>query len=95
MQFAGNRGQAAGGNNPLDMIQGAMKAYQTFSGDRSGSGGGGGGNFFDNMSMFYTTYSQKVKVTITIFRSFQTQLIKMLKKCMLSTNNLIKMAMVK
>ncbi|CAF0781979.1 unnamed protein product [Adineta ricciae] len=50
-QFAGNRGQA-GGSNPLDMIQGAMKAYETFSGDRSGSGSGGG-NFFDNMSSTY------------------------------------------
>ena len=33
------------------MIQGAMKAYKMFSGDKGhGSGGGGGGGFLDNIS---------------------------------------------
>lgn len=45
MQFTG--GGHGGGNNNLDMIQGAMKAYKMFSGDQ---GGEGGGNFFDNIS---------------------------------------------
>ncbi|CAF3932305.1 unnamed protein product [Rotaria sp. Silwood1] len=40
------------GNDNLDMIQGAMKAYKMFSGDKGQSGGGGGG-FLDNMSSTY------------------------------------------
>ncbi|CAF1001421.1 unnamed protein product [Adineta steineri] len=50
-KFSGGGGGGHGGDgdsNPLDMVQGAMKAYKMFSGDQSGSGGGGG-NFLDNI----------------------------------------------
>ena len=71
------------------MIQGAMKAYKMFSGDQDSSSGGGG--FLDNISMI----DEQLWKHDAQSMFFQVQPIKMLKKCMLFTSNLIKMAMEK
>ncbi|CAF0876261.1 unnamed protein product [Rotaria sordida] len=48
----GGGGGRSSGNDSLDMVQGAMKAYKMFSGDKGESSGGGGG-FLDNISSTY------------------------------------------
>ncbi|CAF3332493.1 unnamed protein product [Rotaria socialis] len=47
----GGGGGGGGGNNSADMIQGAMNAYNMFSGGKNQSSGGGG--FLDNISSSY------------------------------------------
>ncbi|CAF1273814.1 unnamed protein product [Rotaria magnacalcarata] len=47
----GGGGGGGDGNNSADMIQGAMKAYNMFSGGKNQSSGGGG--FLDNISSSY------------------------------------------
>lgn len=95
VQFSGARGGGdnSGGNNSIDMIQGAMKAYKMFSGgqDNTGGGGGGGGNFLDNISMIHLQFRKHDAQSLL----FQVQHIKMLRKCMLFINNLIRMVMEK